>query len=91
MNLTAALTASLLAVVPSATALAAVVDPVDYAVKYCELRAAGVKRNDAVQRAVMTNIDYSREATVLPDGVDLDVRLGYYGVKELCPEFAFDE
>ena len=91
MNLTAVATTSLLAVAPSATAIAAVVDPVEYTVDYCRLRAEGQTQEQAVRFAVMSNIDHSKEATVLPDGADLDIRLGYHGIMELCPEFAFDE
>ena len=92
MNLMAAVsTATLLVAVQSVTAHAAVVDPVAYTVDYCRLRAEGKTQQQAVRFAVMSNIDHSREATMLPDGADLDIRLGYHGIMELCPEFAFDE
>ena len=80
------LAAAILTAVP---ATAAVVDPVGYAVTYCNLRQRGLTYQDAMERSINLNIDFSKEATTLPDGIDLDVRLGTLGVKELCPQYDY--
>ena len=75
------------AVFAAVPASAAVVDPVGYAVTYCNLRSRGYGNQDAIQRSINQHIDFSKDATVLSDGTDLDIRLGYHGVKELCPQY----
>jgi len=82
---------NLLMIVPAllmaAPMQAAVVNPLGYAETYCQLRGRGVNNQDAIQRAVNLNIDFSKEPTVLPDGTDLDIRMGALGARELCPQY----
>ena len=82
---------NLLMIVPAllmaAPMQAAVVDPVGYSVTYCQLRGSGTSNQRAIESAINQNIDFTKEATVLPDGIDLDIRLGTLGVKELCPQY----
>ena len=86
MKLLAVTAATLLVGVLPATVNAAVVDPVGYTEDFCRLRRSGVANQDAIQRAVMSNIDYTRD-TVSIDGTDLDVKLGAHGTSLLCPDY----
>ena len=76
--------AALLVSVPAATA--ATIEPIGFAVTYCSLRDRGFGHNDAMEKSVVQNIDVNKPAIKLASGVDLDVRLGYLGARELCPQ-----
>ncbi len=74
------------AVLSVGTANAGVIDPIGFAIDFCESRRSGVSVEDSTQTAVSRNYDDTTEAIVLDNGDELDIVLGFEAITLLCPK-----